>query len=122
MGAASRDRPEGEREREGRFCSCGGRLVPEYLQHKPAVIWSLQAWWAGNGAPGESMPSQARATLEFCKEAGITGSTWPICSEMDGGEASRALSFLYKRGPVMCEIQTVPSQLLFLPAFLSRLT
>lgn len=34
-------------------------------------------------------------------------------------EASQALSFLHKRRPVMCEIQTVPSQLLFLPAFIS---
>lgn len=34
-------------------------------------------------------------------------------------EASRALSFLHKRRPVMCEIQTVPSRLLFLPAFIS---
>lgn len=35
-----------------------------------------------------------------------------------GSEASRAMSFLRKRRPARCEIQTVPSQLLFLLAFI----
>lgn len=39
---------------------------------------------------------------------------WMVVSE-----AAQALSFLCKRRPVMCEMETVPSQLLFLPVFIS---
>lgn len=65
---------EGEREREGGLGSCGRGSVPEHLQHEPVVIRSLQAWQAGDGAASESVPSQAGAMLDFCKEAGIADS------------------------------------------------
>jgi len=42
--------------REALVPAAGG-LVLEHLQQEPAVLRSLQAWWAGNGAAGESMLS-----------------------------------------------------------------
>lgn len=45
---------------------------------------------------------------------GLSAVRWMVASE-----AAQALSFLRKRRPVMCEIETVPSQLLFLPVFIS---
>lgn len=48
---------EMEGEREGGFGSRAG-LVLEHLQQDPAVVWLLQAWWAGTELPGLCGPER----------------------------------------------------------------